>query len=415
MSSTRAYLLLFLAAALVCLALRARSFVAPHRSGDEVVYLTLAGSMSWDASRYTTRDDPLVREFPFSTYRLPLFPHPPLYPLVLKLGGALGAPVLAGLIFSNLAVLLLLGYAWRTARLLELPPRVGWTAFAAIACGPLLLFSTARLHLDGLLGVFLACGLVALAEALDRGCPWRALLAGGLWALAFNTRYSALIALPLLAGAQAYHLLRAASARGGPLGPALRAAAAEPRQWREWGIVLALVLSVGLQHFYRVAATYGSIWPWDFIVADPDAAEFSPYMAAVLTRTRWRTALDLLAMFPLLLAFATPWAWRALRAGLRERSWGAAFALGALYLLGATLALSHRELRYFAAATPLLFLATPWLVAQAEGPARARLGRWGALTLGCMAATAVLNTVYAPETADIVPVARAALAPLLGE
>src|SRR4051812_42550630 len=111
-------------ATLVSLLLHAPSFTMIHNEGDEVVYQGLASEMNWDLSRYSTAGIPQLRHFPFSIYRHPLSHQPPLYPLVLKLGQALHDPVLMGLLFNNLAMALLLYFAWRWAVLTGIP--YGW-------------------------------------------------------------------------------------------------------------------------------------------------------------------------------------------------------------------------------------------------------------------------------------------------
>ena len=85
-----------------------RRSAGTHDEPDEQVYLGLAREMSWNLSRYTTMHVPRFRQLPYSIYRQPLFHQPPLYPLILKVGEALGSPAVTGLVFNNLAMSMVL-------------------------------------------------------------------------------------------------------------------------------------------------------------------------------------------------------------------------------------------------------------------------------------------------------------------
>ena len=126
-----------------------QSFWIPHIEGDEEVYLALSREIHWDLSHYTTRDDLEIREFPDSIYRSNLFHHPPLLPLVMKLGGTLfGTPVAAGLLFQNFAMWVLLYYTCALDGVSANADRLGAIAFAAVTFCPLLLSSSMLLHHD---------------------------------------------------------------------------------------------------------------------------------------------------------------------------------------------------------------------------------------------------------------------------
>jgi len=161
------FLAVFLFAWIISGLAHVKSFSATHIEGDETVYLTLSQEMNWNLTHYTTMDDPKVSHYPYATYRHPLFVHPPLYPLILKIGGIFGQPLVAGLLFVNLSMGLLLLYAWRVMVMLQISPRWSVVAFVGIVFCPLLFFSTSRLHTDGLLAIWLTCALVAYMEALD--------------------------------------------------------------------------------------------------------------------------------------------------------------------------------------------------------------------------------------------------------
>ena len=154
---------------LLCVLMHAKSFSVSHIEGDEIVYLTLAREMNWDFSGYSTQHDAAVRRFPHSIYRQELFHHPPLYPLVLKIGMLFQQAVFFGLAFQVLAMALLLIFARRAAQLCELPPRLQAVLYAGMTFGPLLMFSTGRLHHDGLLAIFLFCERMSMFPPISRG------------------------------------------------------------------------------------------------------------------------------------------------------------------------------------------------------------------------------------------------------
>jgi hypothetical protein len=400
------YLQFWVFAAVLSLFLRANSFYVPHIEGDEQVYLTLASQMGWDLSHYTTMDVPEIARFPYSIYRQPLFHHPPLYPLILKTGAALGwHPVLVGLLFANASMWLLMYYVWRLMFFLRIPPEWGVTAFAGVTFCPLLLASTFMLHHDALVGIYLACGLIAYVEALDQPSIRRALLAGILLCLAFNLRYSALAALPVPLLLQLYQLRR----QGPPVRVISRkskqmpAAPAHPR-WLVFGVVSALLFTAGMQHYYRILATYGTLNPSSFVRPDANVAEFSAFLNQVAHMTPRTMALYLVLVFPILLIFVLPWTYKLLWLAWRERSWPAAFALFFLYFLGVQFVFTYHQLRYFAAVTPFLYLTIPFLLLRAEGWFRVLVCGLGVLSLLFMITTGFAKTqMRSPEAVDIVP------------
>ncbi len=64
---------------------------------------------------------------------------------------------------------------------------------------PLLLFSTVRIHHDGLAGLFLFCGFVAFLEALT-GNRLPSAIVAAVWLVAgFNLRFNSILMLPVVA------------------------------------------------------------------------------------------------------------------------------------------------------------------------------------------------------------------------
>lgn len=123
MSTQRTHVALAFGFWLLFALLHLNAFFVAHVEGDEVVYLTLSREMNWDLTHYTTKDDPIVSQFPHNSYRLPLFTHPPLFPWLLKVGDTLGNSIATGLTIELLAMGLLFVF---TARLML--RLLGWTA-----------------------------------------------------------------------------------------------------------------------------------------------------------------------------------------------------------------------------------------------------------------------------------------------
>lgn len=394
--------------AVLMLLLHVRSFYVPHQEGDERAYLTLAGAMGWDGSNYTTREDPVVSAYPFSIYRQPLFHHPPLYPLVLKLGLALGEPVLAGLVFQIAAMGLLLVFARRAARIFSLPEEFHAAFQAALTSCPLLLFSTTRLHVDGLLAVFAFCAFTMFVESLDARSGRKAVLAGLLFVLTLNVRYNALLLLPLIPAFQLFHLYRAADARGG----SWRRVLGDLAHWKCFAIVSLFVLILGLPHYYRILATYGTLDPTRFVIADANVAAWNDFMRRVYARSRLQLSVYLISIYPMLLTWLSLPHLRLVAARVRERSWEPMYLMVALTMLAAHLAAPFPQLRYYAVTTPFMLL---WFVLQiraADAGARRLLWQLAALTLLLMAVTAFGGALFLRGTAEVVPAAFVLFPPL---
>jgi hypothetical protein len=385
--------------------MHARSFLTIHREGDEIVYLSLSREMNWDLSHYTTQDDANVSKYPGSIYRSSLFHHPPVFPLMLKLGTALFSdPVFMGLLCENVAIWLLLYYAWRWMVFQQMPVAWGTVAVVGVTFCPLLLSSSVMLHHDCLMGCLMAAGLVAYIEALQQPTLMRAVVAAVLLCLGFNVRYNALIFIPVLVALPIYDFRcfpRAQAISGSS--SKKKISRTDPR-WRVCAIVFATLIVVGFQHYYRVLWAYGSLMPSRFLQIDPDAAEFSPFLRAVLEAKPWKTVLNLVLIYPILLSFLLPPIYapvvRALRAGSREVLFVPVF----LYLLAVELYFSYSQLRYFATVTPCLFLGLPYLIREQSARYRTIMSGLAAVSLMQMLATGFLKTqISPPGTMAIIP------------
>jgi hypothetical protein len=390
----------------VILLLHVKSFLIVHNENDEVVYLSLASRMNWDLTNYTTRNVPIVRDFPYSIYRQPLFHQPPLFPLVLKIGGLLGNPVGTGLVFANLSMILLLFYTWRWMAFTRTPPQWAVVAFAASAFCPLLLATTTMLHIDGLLGIYLACAVVSYIEALDRPTLSSSMISGLFWVVALNLRYNSLIALPLICLLQAYQLFRLPSASDVTCSVDNTATHGlwHARKWKAFAIVLTLVLLPGLQHYYRVLATYGTLLPSRIVVPDSGVEQFNEFLKLLSRRGPWQMALLLISVFPFLLLLTTRWFWSALILELRAGLWTPVPLTAFLLLFLIEYLFSYKFMRYFAAEMPLLYLSLPFVFRSAPPRWKPFVIGLGCLSLLLMVVTGFARTIVAPlDAVEIIP------------
>jgi hypothetical protein len=406
-----------------------------HAEGDEVVYYVLSQRMGWDLSNYTTKDDPRVNDFPYTVYRGPLFHHPPLLPLVLKAGsyftanplllvpgvatprakpGTLtsnvpGECVAAAFLFEVFVCLAALWYAWRLADLVGIESRYGAAALIGITLCPLVLFSTVRLHHDGVMGLMLLCGLVAFADALERRRVMPALAAAAWLVAAMNVRFNAIAALPAILFMPLYWFARRARSSS----PPSRAAAGESSsfgslrlRWVVPAVVLGAVLTLGMQHYYRLFAVYGTLWPSSIIQPIGDVAKRSPFLALTEKVDRSWICWEFAAMFPLAILFVTPRNLRQFVRDLRGGSWSAAFVAIFGFLFVIQLGLAYKPIRYFAAVTPLMHLCWPYLLRNRPQSDWLASSTWGVagLTLLLMITTGFLNaSLHAPDQAAVLP------------
>jgi len=355
---------LFFTAFLINISLHVPSFTRTSFKGDENVYWALSHAMNWDLSNYTTSNNPGISKWGNTIYQQPVFHHGPLLPYVMKIGTIIGQPTASALLFANIAMATFFLHLLVLYRRLSIPPAWQILGFFATAFAPLLLFSTTRIHVDALSGIFVACAVIALIEALEKRSSTWSIWSGILFAIALNLRYSAIISLPLIVICQAYYLysLQAKQSSPNPEKSIFKQNVLKLTNWKAFVIVLLIVATVGLQHFYRLYAAYGSIFPWDFMQSDPTDS----WVQFIQTRTRGKNFINLILLVPLLMVFFLPQTWRAIRNGLARREWGAICIIFTLYLFVTLFTLSYSEMRFFAAATPMFYCSLPWILTQSK-------------------------------------------------
>ena len=361
------------------------SWSASHTEGDELVYRALADQMHWDLTGYTTAADARVSRMPSDIYRAPLFIHPPLWPLLLKVLGALGDPVALGLTLLlgvHLALVLLLGRVAGWLRLDALP-RAAVVLLAAVC--PVFTFSTTRLHLDALTALLSLALLWQLARLLDLPqLSVRPVLVAALtWALAGNAKLTAILLVPLVV-AVGVVLWRSGKLTTLPRWLALP--------------VLACAL-VAVQHPLRLWGTYGSLLPDEW-------SHFSQPQNAFVREVLARTRLEMLAHLPLLLpatlVFLWPPLWRALRTARLTHGMQFLFAAHLWLALG-VFALSFNQERYWAPFLPGLYLALGLALQQLRTSAAPVVPVAVGLTLLTSATSSFLITQVHDHVAKIVP------------
>jgi hypothetical protein len=402
----------------------------PHSEGDEFVYYVLSQRMGWDLSNYTTKDDPRVNDFPYTIYRGPVFHHPPLLPLVLKAGSQFTmnpllllpgvaatrlkadsrAPIVpaecvaAAFAFQVFVCVAALWYAWRFAVLVELEPQWGIASLVGIAICPLVLFSTVRIHHDGLMGLMLLCGLVAFAEAIDKGRLLCAVEAAVWLVAAMNVRFNAIAALPVILLMPFYR--RTPDRDSVPRRMGRNVTIASRPRWLVASIVFVAVLTLGLQHYARLFAAYGTLWPSAMIQPLAGVTKFSPFLAFVEKMDRTWVCWELVAMFPLAILFLAPWNLRQFVEDLRARRWPVAFVAAFGFLFAVQLVFAYKPVRYFAAVTPLMHLSWPYLLKTGASRPCALWSGWGiaGVTALLMITTGFLNaTLHEPDQAAVIP------------
>ena len=122
------------------------------------------------------------------------------------------------------------------------------------------------------------------------------------------------------------------------------------REWKNWSvfaIVVLLVAIVGLPHYYRILATYGTLLRELIHQAGTGGRQFSTYMGLILRRRPWKMALFLVCIFPVLLVFFSSLPYRIIALGLKKCSWAPVPLALFLYLLLAEFLFSYQQISLF--------------------------------------------------------------------
>jgi hypothetical protein len=375
------------------LTLGVNAYRVPHREGDELAYLAVARAMGWDGSNYTTRDHPVVSQFPYSIYQGPLFHQPPLYPYVLKVGDRLGMASQLGLAAQTLTLFLALGAVVACRRSLGLRLReVGCCLLLLVSC-PVLNRSRTLLHVDALAGFLGLAGYCCFLSGVQRRSLPRCLAAGGLLGLSLNARYSSIALLPLLALPLVLSLLQEAGSLSA------RLSRAWSRQGRFFLAAAGLAAVLGAPHYVRVWVTYGGLTPSHFLVAYPEL--FNAHLTKVHGRNRVQVLAYLLCAAPCWIVLLSPSYWRLCLEQIRRRAPLASAFLAFPYLLATVLVFQHFQLRYFALALPFCYLVVPRVL---ERMPRWYRALWLVLAVAIMLGTSWYMLYEFPQNPCVRPV-----------
>lgn len=377
---------LFLIGTLIIVLFHLQTLFAPHREGDELVYLSLARNMTWDFNNYTTKDEPGVSDFAQKMYRAPVFIHPPLYPYIIKILGLVGNPVLMGLLLGLFAhVCLFLSLLWLALQLRFDGLGLVFTALFVVFC-PIINFSTTRIHIDGLLSLFGVLSVMALIRAMDHLDFRSALLAGVLGGLTLNTKYSGIFFMPVYLGVCLLALLRKKSNER----PAFRYVLS----------YIAVLGIVGLPHYLRILWQYGSLYPMRLL-----EFEFhpNPFQELILKRSRIRMATNLLMIYPIFGLMLFPafwkWQWRV----FKERNETAVFSLAFIALFLPAMVLIFRSENYWAPFLPFFYLVFGSFFKGVNKQIREVMLLLAVCTVFLCVTTTFLNVSVFVENAKVVP------------
>ncbi len=383
-----------------------KSFVIKHREGDELVYMGLAHDMNYNLTHYTTMDHPQVKKFPSPIYREPLFIHPPFYPLILKVGWSMKNPVLIGLIWQNLSMGFILIFAFWAGRSFGLgAPALGALLTTVLLC-PILLFSTTKIHLDGLFAIYSFMALVSLVIALQRQSVPLSFLTGILFVLALNIKYTSLILLPPLLMGQGFFLYQKWEEFKADQNIPEKDRWSHLMLWENWKcfyIIFAFVMVIGIHHHIRFFITYKTLLPWHLIGGQKEAYSWNAFTRSIYNRTRGQMLYYIIAIFPCILVMLTPQFWKTLVADWKKRSPEFLIGVFFIYFLVVAFAIQYKQMRYFSHVLPFFYLFYAFLLNKSKGTIKTALWVIWGISLLFMITTGFNNSVKHPGHAKIIP------------
>jgi 4-amino-4-deoxy-L-arabinose transferase-like glycosyltransferase len=248
---------------------------------DEKVYLHLSKQMTWNLEGYTTQNSHIDQQLPQACYRSPLFHHPPLVPLGIKLlsfaGFLVGAKIL-NLILWGTSIFLVYAIACKFTDLKgALLALVLW-----VMC-PIVNLEARLVHLDFPSTVLTLSGFWFFLKFQDH-VPKRIYLVGSgvAFALAMLTKYTGplLVSLPVFLFITNRERLR---------------------DWKAW-VIYGGTISFGFVWWLYFFVRFGSIIPPGF-----DGEEINrhvtPYLNSISKRQWYDLWVYFLAICPLLLIY----------------------------------------------------------------------------------------------------------------
>jgi len=244
---------------------------------DEEVYLHLSKQITWNLDRYTTRNSHIDQALPQAYYRSPLFHHPPLIPLGIKLfsfvGYITGAKIL-NLILWVASVFLVYTIATKFTDLKgAILALVLW-----VTC-PIVNLEAKLIHLDFPSTVLTLLGFWFFIKYQEQLPKYKNLIWSGItFSFAMLTKYTAPLLVVL---------------------PGLLFISVRPRlrDWKVW-IIFGGTIMLGFTWWIYVVFKFGSLMPpgFSYGVLSPSV---TPYLKSIAKRNWYDLWVYFLAICPL--------------------------------------------------------------------------------------------------------------------
>ena len=248
---------------------------------DEEVYLHLSKQMAWNLERYTTQNSYIDRQLPQGYYQSPLFHHPPLVPLGIKLlsfaGFLVGAKIL-NLILWCTSIFLIFAIASKVTDLKgTLLALVLW-----VIC-PMVNLEARLVHLDFPATVLTLLGFWSFLKYQDQVSRPIYLVGSGIaFALAMLTKYTG----PLLVSLPAFLFL---------------ANRDRLKDWKTW-VIYGATISFGFVWWLYIYLRFGSIIPPGF-GGEEINRHVTTYLNSISKRQWYDLWIYFLAICPLFLIY----------------------------------------------------------------------------------------------------------------
>ncbi len=325
--------------------------------GDELVYLTLSKNMGWDLSNYTVMGDAPLNQFPPRLYRQPIFIHPPLFPLILKVGTNLVNPVLFGLLFNGLLKFALAILMFHFALALGASVTIAQIVAVFVTACPVLGFVGSRLLIDMGFTISLVSMIYLLIRAYIYQTRKNLILAVICFCILLNTKIQAIAYLPL------FVFLYAVAARSSLQKGELTAASLRNQ------VLLGLVLIgvIGFSHHLRLLFSLGyqeCLHLYD--IEKP----LNPFVLRITARSHLKFLAYLAMLHPIVLILLCPRIWFETKKSLGAIPRPVLYlVLSLIYSAIITFSFGSAQERYWAPVFPLAFLLIAVLYERRSDPA----------------------------------------------
>ena len=244
---------------------------------DEEVYLHLSKQMTWTLENYTTRNSHIDRELPQGYYRSPLFHHPPLIPLGIKLmsfvGSLTGAKIL-NLIIWGVSIFLVYAITYHFSDL-----KGAVLALALWLICPIVNLEARLIHLDFPSTVLTLLGFWLFLRYREQFLRRRWLIWSGIaFSLAMLTKYTALllVVVPFFLFISSQQQIS---------------------DWKAW-MIYGGTIAFGFSWWLYVFLKFGSMMPpgFSYGVASPSV---TPYLKSISHRNWYDLWIYFIAICPL--------------------------------------------------------------------------------------------------------------------